>query len=144
MGPGNRPAVWVCTGKCVRFSSIPVQQLGPLHSDRPNLHPDLLTRGFCCAELDLLVPISSFSFQIVYLWSHSDILLLITKYWHWYIVVLCCYIGHLYIQKQVRHTPCPILNMTVNSESKIFGLASWVTWVAIGCRHSYMRYRLHL
>jgi len=49
-------------------------------------------------------------------------------------------IGSLYWQKQQRHTPCGILKMSVNAASTIFSFASWVTYVLIGCRHSFMTY----
>jgi len=49
-------------------------------------------------------------------------------------------IGSLYWQKQQWHAPCGILKMRVNRASMIFGLASWVSYVRIGCRHPFMRY----
>jgi len=35
-------------------------------------------------------------------------------------------IGHLYRQKRMLHSPCPILTMSINRATMIFGLASWV------------------
>jgi len=49
-------------------------------------------------------------------------------------------IGSLYWQKQQRHAPCSILKMSVNGASTIFGVASCVSYVPIGCRPPFMRY----
>jgi len=45
-------------------------------------------------------------------------------------------IGCIDKQKREWHTPCPILKMSVSGASMIIGLASWLIWVVIGCRHS--------
>ena len=136
IGPGNLPAVWVWTVKTVQFGSKPIQNPDPRHLGRPNTDPYLSTRGVWQVWLDPLVPISDSSFQLFYLSSHSEIILLITKYCLWYVIVLSWCICRLYNQKQERDTPCAILKSRVNGTSTIFGLASGVIWVAIGCRHS--------
>jgi hypothetical protein len=46
--------------------------------------------------LNPLVTLSSSVFQILYLWSHLDILLRIAKYWLWNIIVPFRWIGCLY------------------------------------------------
>jgi len=48
--------------------------------------------------------------------------------------------GSHYWQKQQRHAPCGILQMSVNGASKIFSLASLVSYVPIGCRHPFIKY----
>jgi len=50
--------------------------------------------------------------------------------------------GGLSWQKSKRHDRCPILNMSFNGASMIFGCPSWVIEVAIGCSHSSTRYWL--
>jgi len=49
-------------------------------------------------------------------------------------------IGSLHCQKQQRHAPCGIQKMRVNGVSRIVSVASWVSYVPIGCRHPFMRY----
>jgi len=69
-------------------------------------------------------------------WSCWDIILSIAKYQWWYLTVLFGCIGHLRNQKDERHIGCPILKICINGASIIVDHASWVLWVAIGCRSS--------
>ena len=127
-GPGNLPAVRVWTAKTGRFGSRPVQKPDPLTVGGPN------TDGFRCIWLHLSVPISGSAFWVSHLWSHSDMLLLIVKYWHWYVTVHFRRISHLDVQNNHTHAPNHILKMSgnrasterqqsVNRASTIFGLA---------------------
>ena len=118
----------------VRFQTHPKPD--PQLLGGPNTDPYPSTLGFCRVWLDPLVPKSASGVQVFHLWLHSDILLLIAKSWRWYVIVLFGCIGCLYNQNQERYAPCPILKMRVNGTSTMFGLASCVIWVAIGCRHS--------
>jgi hypothetical protein len=63
-GPGNQAAVWVWTGKTVRFGSRPIQTTNPERLGGPNPQPRLSTRRFCRVWLDPSVPISSFHFRV--------------------------------------------------------------------------------
>ena len=83
-------------------------------------------------------------FGFSYLWLHLDLLLLIPKHWLWYVIVFFWCIGCPYCPRTNRHTICPILNITCNTLSTIVGPALWVVWVAIGCWHSLIGYRLPL
>jgi len=42
----------------------------------------------------------------------------------------------------MQHAPCPILKMSINRASIIFGLALWLICVAIGFKLSSITYRL--
>ena len=79
-GPGNPPAVRVWTAITGRFSSRTAQLPDPLTLGGPNPDPYPSTRGFRRVCVDTLVPISGSAFRVSYLWSHSDMLLLIVKY----------------------------------------------------------------
>ena len=67
---------------------------------------------------------------------------------HWYSelwIVAHCYkrhIGSLYRQKGMRYGHCPLLTMSVNRASTIFGYASWVIWMAMSGNNSYTMYWL--
>jgi len=79
-GPGNPPAVRVWTAKTGRFGSRTVQKPDPLTLGGPDPDPYPSTRGFRRVWLDPSVPVSGSAFRVSYLWSHSDMLLLIVKY----------------------------------------------------------------
>jgi len=79
-GPGNPPAVRVWAAKTGRCGSRTVQKPDPLTLGVPNPDPYVSTRGLCRVWVDLSVPISGSAFRVSYLWSHSDMLLLIVKY----------------------------------------------------------------
>jgi len=79
-GPGNSPAVRVWTAKMGRFGSRSVQKRDPQTLGGPNADPYPSTRGFRRVRLDPSVPISGSAFRVSYLWSHSDMRLLIVKY----------------------------------------------------------------
>jgi len=79
-GPGNPAAVRVWTAKTGRFGSRTVKKLDPQTLGGPNPDPYPSTRGFRRVWLDLSVPISGSAFRVSYLWSHSDMRLLIVKY----------------------------------------------------------------
>jgi len=49
-----------------------------------------------------------------------------------------------YRQRRQQHSHCPFLRMSVNGAWTIFGLASWIIYVQIGCRHPFNRYWLPL
>jgi len=99
-GPGNLPVVRIWTAKMGRFVSRPVQKPDLLHLAGPNPDLGLSTHGFCRVGLDPSVPISCSAFQVSHLWSHSDMLLLIVKYWQWYITAHFRCIGRLNVQDQ--------------------------------------------
>jgi hypothetical protein len=92
-GPGNPPAVRVCTGKTVRFGSRPVQKPDPELLGGPNLYPYPSTRGFCRVWLDPSVPVSGSPFRVflfivavIYVTVMCKILTLVhhSLYWfHW-------------------------------------------------------------
>jgi len=104
-GPGNPAAFWVWTAKTGRFGSRTVQKHDPLTlgGANPDPHPS--------------VPISGFAFRVSYVWSHSDMLLWIVKYWHWYVKVLFRRISRLDVQNKHTHAPNHILKMSVNRAS---------------------------
>jgi len=117
MGPGNPPAVRVWTAKTGRFSSTTVQNPDPLTHGGPNPDPYQSIRGFCWVWLDPWVPISGSGFRVSYLWAHSDMLLLIVKYWHWYVPVHFRRISRLDVQNKHTHAPNHILKRSVNRAS---------------------------
>jgi hypothetical protein len=49
-------------------------------------------------------------------------------------------IGSLYWEKLQLHAPCGILRMSIDGVSTIFGFASWLIYVLIGCRHPFIKY----
>jgi len=79
-GPGNPPAVRVWTAKTGRFGSRNVRKPNPLTLGGRNTDPYPSTRGFCQLWLDPSVPITGSAFRVSYLWSHSEMLLLIVQY----------------------------------------------------------------
>jgi len=103
---------WLC-----QFGSRTVQKPDPLSLGGPN--PDLYpsTLGFRRVWLDPSVPISGSAFRVPYLWSHSDMLLLIVKYWHWYVMVHFRRISRLDVQNKHTHAPNHILKTSVNRAS---------------------------
>ena len=123
-GPGNPAAVRVWPAKTGRFSSRPVQK--PDHLSLGGLNPDpyLSTPRLCRVWLDPSVPMSGSAFRVFYLWSHSDILLLIAKYWLRYIIDYVRCIDCLCTQKEERHPSSPNLKLRVNRASMILGLVS--------------------
>ena len=134
MGSGNPPAVRVWTTKTGRFGSRPVQKPDPLTLGGSNPDPFPSTRQFCRAWWDPSVPISGSAFRVPHLWSHSHMLLLIVRYWHWYVMVHFRHISPLDIENKHTHKPNHILKMSinrasterqqsVNRASTIFGLA---------------------
>jgi len=116
-GPGDPPAVQVWTAKTGRFGSRTVQKPNPLNLGGPILHPYPSTRGFRRVWLDPSVPISGSAFRVSYLWSHSDMLLLIVKYWHLYVKVHFRRISCLDVQNKHTHVLNHILKMSVNKSS---------------------------
>jgi hypothetical protein len=128
---GNPPAVLVWTAKTGRFSSRPRRKLEPLTPGGPNPEPYPSTRGFCRVWLDTSVPICGSAFRVSHLWSHSDLLLLIVKCWHWYVTVHFQHICRLDVQNNHTYTPNHILKIWVSRASTIFGLASSVIWVGL-------------
>ena len=79
-GPGNPRAVRVWTPKMGRLVSRTIQKPDLQTLGRPNLDPYLSTDRFRWVWLDPSVPISGTAFRVSHLWSHSDMLLLISKY----------------------------------------------------------------
>jgi hypothetical protein len=104
MGLGNPPAVGVWTTQTGLFGSRPVQKPDPLTLGwwNPATYP--FTWKICQGWLDPWVPISSSRYRVSYLWSHSDMLVLIVRYWHWYITVHFDVLGTVMI-KMNRPTP---------------------------------------
>jgi len=94
-GLGYAPSLQVWTAKMGQFDSGRVQHRYSLTLGRPNLDPYLETVGFPSVWPHQLVAISSSAYHVSHLWSHSDMLLLIIKYWHWYFKVYFGQIGHL-------------------------------------------------
>jgi len=134
-GPGNPPAVRVWTAKMGRFGSRTIQKpdLQTLGGPNPDLYPS--TRGLRRVWQDRSVPISGSAFQVSHLWSHSDMRLLIVKYWPWYVRVRFRRISRLDVQNKNTQAPNYILKMSVNRASTIFGLASSVIWVLRDHKH---------
>jgi len=125
MGPVNLQAVRVWTRWTVQFGCRPIPKPDPLDlgGREPDQYPS--TRQVQSPVLH---------FRLFYLWSHSVILVLIVKYQHWYIIVLFGCTGRLNNQTMESKAHCTILEFSINRVSMIFGPASWVIWVAIGCR----------
>jgi len=133
-GAGNPPVVRVWPTRTGRFGSRPVQKPDPLTLGGPNPDQYPSTRGFRQVCLDLLVAISGSAFQVSHWWLHSDMLLIIVKYWHWYFTVHFRRICRLDVQNKHTHAPNHILKIGVNRASTecqqslnrgstIFGLA---------------------
>jgi len=135
MGPGNPPAVRVWTAKTGRFGSRTGQKPDPqtLGGANPDTYPS--TCGFRQVWLDPSVPISCSAFRVSHLWSHSDMRLLIIKYWTWYVTVRFRPISRLDVQNKNTQAPNYILKMSVNRASTIYGLASSVIWVVCDHKH---------
>jgi len=134
-GLGNLPAVWVWTARTDRFGSRPGQKPDPLTHGGPSTDPYQLTREFCRVWLDPSVTIFSSAFWVSHLWSHSDMLQCIVKYWHWYCTLHFRPISHLDVQNKHTHAPNHILKMSVKRVSMIFCLASSVIWVVLDHKH---------
>jgi hypothetical protein len=117
MGLGNLPAVRAWTINIGPVSSRPIQNPDPLRLGRPNWDPYPSTCGFRRGWLDPSVPISGTAFRVSHLWSHSDMLLLIVKYWHWYVTVHFRRISRLDVQNKDTLAPNHILEMSVNRAS---------------------------
>jgi len=117
MGPGNAPAVQVRKAKMDRFGTRTIQKPDLLLRSGPILDPYPSTNVFCWVVVDPSVPIFGSGYRVFYLWSHSDILLLITKYWCWYVIVFFGRIGCLYNQQQELYVPCLILKKEKVSRS---------------------------
>jgi hypothetical protein len=113
-GSGNPLAVRVCTAKMGRFGSKSVQNPNPLTVGGPNLHLYPSTSGFRRVSLDPAFPNSGSAFRGSHLWSHSDLVPLIVKYWHWYFTVHFQCISFLDVQNKHTHTPNHILKMSAN------------------------------
>jgi len=116
-GPGNTPAVRVWTAKTGRFGAKHGLNPDPLTLGGPHPRPYPSTRGFRRVWLDPLGPISGSEFRVSHLWSYSDMLLLIIKYWHWYVTVHFRRIRRLDVQNTDTHAPNHILKMSVNRAS---------------------------
>jgi len=134
-GPGNPSAVRVWTAKTGRFGPRTGQRPNPQTLGGPNPDPYLSTRGFRRVWLDPSVPISGSAFRVSHLWSHSDMRLLIVKYWPLYVTVRFRRISRLDVQYKNTQGPNYILKMSVNRASTIFGLASSVIWVVHDHKH---------
>jgi len=128
MGPGDPPVVRVWTAHMGRFRTRPVQKPDPLTLGEPNPNPSVFTHRLSLDSLDPSVPISGCLFRVSHWWSHSDMLLLIAKYWHWYVTVHFRCIGSLNDQHESTHVPYRILKLCVNRASTIVGHVSWVLW----------------
>jgi len=143
-----KPHVWVewqqsRSGRQKWISSVTDTPMYVIHWDLAD-H----TRTHTCqpagiAGFDFIQPFKSsvLVVRLFYLWSHSDIVLLIANYWIWYIIVFFDDLAAFIFKKKERYALCPILIMRVNGESTTFGLASSLIWMAIGWWHSYMWYR---
>ena len=140
MGPGDPPAVQVWTAKTGLFSSRPIQKSEPLTIGGPNPDPYPWTCGIWRVGLNPLVPISNSVFRVPQLWWHSNMLLSIVTYGHWYGTVCFWNIGHLNAHNKHKHGPYHILKMSVNGASTIFGRVSWVIWGATGFTKSLTKY----
>jgi hypothetical protein len=112
-GPGNPPAVRVWNATMGRFGSWPVQKPDLQTFGRPIPCPYLSTHGFRRVWADPSVAISGCAFRVSHLWSHSDVLMLNVKYWHWCVTVHFRHVGHLDVQNQHTHAPNHILKMSV-------------------------------
>jgi hypothetical protein len=134
-GPGNPPAVRVWTAKTGWFRSRTGLKPDPQTLGGPNPDPYPSTRGFHRVWLDRSVPISGSAFRVSHLWSHSDMRLLIVKYWPWYGTVRFRRISRLDVENRNTQAPNYILKMSVNRASTIFGLASSVLWVVRDHKH---------
>jgi len=134
-GPGNPPAVRVWTAKTGRFGSRTVQKPDLQTLGGPNPDPYPSTRGLRRVWLDPSVPISGSAFRVSHLWSHSDMRLLIVKYWPLYVTVRFRRISRLNVPNMNTQAPNYILKMSVNRASTIFGLASSVIWVLRDHKH---------
>ena len=116
-GLGNPPAVRVWTANTGRIGSRPGPQPDPVILGRSSPDPYPSTNGFCRVRLDTSGLISGSGFWVSHLWSHSDMLLLIVKYWHWNMTVPFRQISHLDLQNTDTHAPNHILKMSVNRAS---------------------------
>jgi len=139
MGPGNPSAVQVWTAKRGQFGSRPVQKPDPLNLGGPNPDPYPSTGSFHEVWLDPSCPIFGSACQVSHALSHSDMLLIIVKDWHWYITVYFRCIGRLSDQNERTCASYLIMILNVNGASTIIGLASLVIWVALDHKHPYRR-----
>jgi len=126
MGPGNAAAVRVWTVETGRFAFRSVQQHQPWTHGGAKLDRYASTSGFRQVCLDPSVIISGFTFWVSHLWSHSDVLLLIVKYWYCYVTFNFRCVGHLKDQNESIHAPYHVMIISVNGVSTIVGFVSWV------------------
>jgi hypothetical protein len=124
--PGNLPAVQVSLAKQCRFGSRPVQHPALLTLGGLNLDPYLSICWFCWVWLVPSVLIAGFMFRVWHLWSHSDSLLWIVKYWDWYVTVHYECIGCLNDRNENTQVDYRILKMNVNGASMIVGRVCWI------------------
>jgi len=134
--PGNPPVVQVRTRNTAWFASRTVWTPEPQHLGRQNPDPYPSTQRTWLGWLDTSVPISGSVCRVcVYMvtFRYPTANRKILTFAHH-----CPFrrIGNHYYWKQKKHVPGPILNMTVNGTSMIFGLALWVIKVVIGCKQS--------
>ena len=102
-GLGNPPAVRVLTGKTGRFGFRPVQKPDSLTLGGATPDPYPSTHGFRRVWLDPSVSISGSAFWVSHLSLHSDMLLRIVQYWHWYFTVHFRRISCLDVQNKHTH-----------------------------------------
>jgi hypothetical protein len=134
-GPGNPPAVRVWTLKTGRVGSRTVQTPDLQTRGGRNPYPYPSTRRIRRVGLHPWVPICGCAFHFSHLWSHSDMLLLIVKFSHWFITVHFRRISRRDVQNKNTHTHNHILKICVDKASTIFGLASSVIWVVCDHKH---------
>jgi hypothetical protein len=95
--------------------------------------------GFTFSWLEPSVPISGSAFRVSHLFSNSDLLLLIVKYWHWCVTVHFQCISPLDAQNTHTYVTNHILKIRVNRVWVIFSLTSSVIWVVLDPKHPYGR-----
>jgi len=134
-GRGNLPVAQIWTAKTGPFGSRQVQKPDALTVGRPNPDLDVSTHGFRQDCIDTSIAISGSAICISHLWTHLEMLLLIVKYWHWYITVHFQPISRPDVHNQLTHMSNQILTISVNRVSLIFGLASFVIWVVLNQNH---------
>jgi hypothetical protein len=125
-GPGNIPAVWFASQW--RIGSVPALSQIPTRCFfmGQTFTCTLQAPGYAGFGLSCRFETPGLHFSCHNFWLHSDMLLVIAKYWLQFVNFCVGCIGHLNDQNNQRFARCPILKASIKGASMSVGLASWL------------------